>query len=189
MSTVLITPKSIIADCSRVNNLFPKETIFDPTHKKLFMSPEKDFIVGLAGIFNPHEVDRQETYQMFRDLLASALKELPKTKDWVISFTSKENELKFKKLFGKENQFLIVTTDYRLMLLWSNDQDCFCGALGGDYLGLGSGGAFAMGLALSKKPTASFWAKIHEFDPLTAPYFTEINLNKLKPFILDETVS
>lgn len=186
MSTVLITPKSIIADCSRVTNLFPKETIFDPAHKKLFMSPDRDFIIGLVGTFNPHEVDTRETYQMFKDLLASALKELPKTKDWVISFTSKENELKFKKLFGKENQFLIVTTSYRLMLLWSDNQDCFCGALGGDYLGLGSGGSFAMGFALSQKPTAHFWHKIHELDSLTAPYFTEIPLHKLKPFVVKD---
>ena len=184
MSTVVLTPTHIASDHSVIHDTYPHTTVIDQSYQKIFIDPDKKFILGTVGEFNPHQIDTPETYALLEDLIREII-----VQSYLKGFgfnlivpIQKDVTKGLEKVLDSGGHSFLVTKTHRYLYYRENESRIWCAKRCDNYTGIGSGGMAAVGLLLGKIPLPQIWQPLHLLDKVSSVEHTSIPLKILKPW-------
>lgn len=169
MSTVLLTPTHLACDHGLMKFTYPSSTHVDPTYYKIYRSPNRQFYIGTVGDFHPEEVDHPETYAAVQLLIQRSMNIVKHKGVTSWKFRPEDEAKRFINVFDASGHTLLVTKTTRYILSTPDKPDGnILGDVCGEYVGLGTGGDYGMGLLRGGISLDNIWSEIHRFDPVTS---------------------
>jgi hypothetical protein len=184
MSTVVITPTHIACDHNVVHTLYPHTTAVDLTYRKLFMPPDRRFVIGLVGEFSPSKIDTEETYKAFDQIIQELSTQLntPGLEFDTSAFFNMNPFIQLEKVVDVDGRIFIVTKTLRYIVFRTKESKRWGAKHLSAYAGIGSGGMIAAGLLIGGMALGDIWEPLHAIDTLSSVEHTSIPLSSLKPW-------
>lgn len=184
MTTVVFTDTHAAHDHCVVSMEKPMTNRVDMEHRKIFISPDHRFMIGISGIFNPAQVDTPRFYESVEQIIQFIFdrRRRDHTKSSVLMAMQDGAPLVYVKRRVQLDGVIFVTKDHRFKLKKFDDRLHAISI--GDMVSLGSGGPFAIGMLLGGMDINSeeLWENVHQLDYQSSVAHTVYDLSILEPW-------
>lgn len=182
MTTIIVTKTHIAHDRCVMEAKEPVKCWVDEGYQKVFFDPKQRFCFGVAGAYNPSQVDTPEIYEAMEILTEFLINKF--SKEGPHSYFTRVNPKNPMVLPAINEAFkltatILVTKDYRFKFVRSKEEGLVA-ILIGDVYAEGTGSDFAVGMVLAGMKLEDIWEKVHGFDQATSVAHAVHDLSVLK---------